>query len=93
MLSARLAESARIFAVSAMRCVVSVVIFMESAILIESAMRALSAAALLCPAFLHAPAAMTTSATTNAIRFMRSPVEVSWGTAKRTQGPRAVKQR
>jgi hypothetical protein len=92
MLSARLTESARIFVVSPMRCIVSVVIFMESAILIESAMRVVSVV-LLCAAFLHAPAAMTTSATTSAIRFMRSPVEVTWGTAKRTQRTHTVKHR
>jgi len=76
-------------------CIVSPgAIFIESAIPIESA-RALSAAAaaLRLSAFLHAPAAMTTSAMTNAMRFMLSPVEGSEGTAKRTWGTYPVKQR
>jgi len=61
------------FDVSAIMCVVSAgAIFIESAILIDE----VSAAALLFCAFLHAPAAMTTTATANAMRFMRAPVEV-----------------
>ena len=72
------------FDVSAIMCVVSAgAIFIESAIFIDE----LSAAALLFWAFLHAPAAMTTTATANAMRFMLAPVEVRGGvvtTAKRT---------
>jgi hypothetical protein len=79
-----LAVSARIFVESPIMWVVSPgAIFIESAILIESA-RVLSAALLFC-AFLHAPAAMTTTATAKAMRFMLAPVEVRVGkTAKRT---------
>ena len=49
------------------------IIFIESAILVVSARVVL---ALLFCAFEHAPAAMTTTATANAIRFMLAPVEV-----------------
>jgi hypothetical protein len=70
------------FDVSAIMCVVSPgAIFIESAIIFV-----LSAAVLLFWAFLHAPAAMTTTATANAMRFMLAPVEVRGlvTTAKRT---------
>src|SRR5438105_9208433 len=68
--------SVRAFVVSPIRCVVSVVIFIESDIrvVVSVVMRVVSEVVFCC-AFVHAPAAMTTSATTNAMRFMRAPVE------------------
>src|ERR1044072_6129837 len=75
--SARRAGAGRVLAAS------GAALFIESAIMCVVSARVLSAA-LFC-AFLHAPAAMTTSATANAMRFMRAPVEVRVGkTAKRT---------
>jgi len=55
-------------------CVVSPgAIFIESAIIFDESA---GGVVLLCSAFLHAPAAMTTTATANAMRFMLAPVEV-----------------
>src|SRR6266576_1229060 len=69
------------FAVSPIMCVVS-----PGAIFIESAIRVVVSAAmpaLLFCAFLQAPAAMTTTATANAMRFMLSPVKGPVGRKRR----------
>jgi hypothetical protein len=40
---------------------------------------------LLCSAFLHAPAAMTTTATANAMRFMLAPLRYRVGVRRRAK--------
>src|SRR5207248_9837352 len=65
-----------VFVVYAIRGVVSVVIFIESDIrVVVSVVVRVVSEVVFCCAFVHAPAAMTNSATTNAMRFMRAPVE------------------